>query len=400
MPRCGLILHAAEPHGSGTTPPALYELLFRPLLSRVLDNCRAAGFDEGFVWRGIGDEAVQPLIPDSWKTDASPFDYLKNSRNDCILLLYADMPFLTPEDITGLLDTLWDGTKPFLLKGGDAMPGAGLYPREMLLELLQAGKSPSDAASMKYSGTDPYAHDVEELALLRVKNRRTLSEATEILRWDVLEKHLEKGVNIPVSDGVVIGEDVVIGPDSTIHPGTILKGRTTIGDRCEIGPNSHLTDSTVGNGCTVISSYIDSSRVESRVKIGPMSNIRPGSRISDGVKIGDFVEIKNSTIGVGTSVSHLTYIGDSDVGSGCNFGCGVVTVNYDGTSKHRTVVGDNTFVGCNVNLVAPVKLGDRVYAAAGTTVTENVPDDALVIGRARQTVKEGWRKRKGLFEKK
>jgi bifunctional UDP-N-acetylglucosamine pyrophosphorylase/glucosamine-1-phosphate N-acetyltransferase len=131
-----------------------------------------------------------------------------------------------------------------------------------------------------------------------------------------------------------------------------------------------------------------------------MSNVRPGSHIHNGAKIGDFVEIKNSVIGEKTAVSHLTYVGDCDIGSGCNIGCGVVTSNYDGANKYRTVIGDDVFIGCNTNLVAPVKVGNRAYSAAGTTITENVPDDALVIGRARQVVKEGWSERTGKFRKK
>jgi bifunctional UDP-N-acetylglucosamine pyrophosphorylase/glucosamine-1-phosphate N-acetyltransferase len=182
-------------------------------------------------------------------------------------------------------------------------------------------------------------------------------------------------------------------------PGTIIKGKTVIGAGCEIGPNSYLENAVVGDGCRVISSYIDSSTLEDGVKIGPMSNIRPGCTIKNGVKIGDFVEVKNSVIGERTALAHLTYVGDSDVGAGCNFGCGVITSNYDGTNKFRTKIGDGAFIGCNVNLIPPVDVGDRAYIAAATTITGDVPADALAIGRVQQTVKEGWAERKGLYRK-
>ena len=224
--------------------------------------------------------------------------------------------------------------------------------------------------------------------------KQELLSYTPQKRLEILEKHRENGVIIPIDDGIIITGDVTIGAGSLILPGTILRGKTTVGKNCEIGPNSHLENAVIGDGCRVISSYIDSSGLEDNVKIGPMSNVRPNCHIARGVKIGDFVELKNSNIGENTSVAHLTYVGDSDVGARCNFGCGVVTVNYDGAKKYRTTVGDDVFIGCNTNLVAPVTLGSGAYSAAGTTVTEDVPEGALVIGRARQAVKTGWSKPK------
>ncbi len=222
-----------------------------------------------------------------------------------------------------------------------------------------------------------------------MKNTDKTFNMTAPERREIFARHRANGVNIPLEDGVIIGPDVEIGTGSLILPGTILRGGTVIGQDCEIGPNSYLTDAAVGDNCRVISSYIESSELEEGVKLGPMSNVRPNCVIRSGAKIGDFVELKNSVIGEDTAVAHLTYIGDSDVGKRCNFGCGVVTVNYDGAKKYRTTIGDGVFVGCNTNLVAPVKMGDGSYSAAGTTVTEDVPEGALVIGRARQSVKPG-----------
>lgn len=221
-----------------------------------------------------------------------------------------------------------------------------------------------------------------------------MAALTNEKRTQILERHRQNGVIIPIDDGILITDAVTIGAGTVILPNTILRGETAIGENCEIGPSSCLTNAKIGDGCQVLSSYIESSELEPNVKIGPMSNVRPNCIIKSGAKIGDFVELKNSTVGERTSVAHLTYIGDSDVGARCNFGCGVVTVNYDGSKKYRTTVGDGVFIGCNTNLVAPVSLGDGAYTAAGTTVTEDVPAHSLAIGRARQSVKVGWAKDK------
>ena len=191
-----------------------------------------------------------------------------------------------------------------------------------------------------------------------------------------------------------IGPRVTVGGGTIILPGTILRGETHIGRSCEIGPNAMLTDCTVGDRVKVNSSQLISSTVDSGTTVGPFAYVRPGCHVGAGVKVGDFVELKNSTIGDGTKISHLTYVGDSDVGAGVNFGCGTVTVNYDGEKKFRTVIGDRAFIGCNTNLVAPVHIGDGAYTAAGSTITEDVPDDSLAIARDRQVVKKNWAARR------
>ena len=211
---------------------------------------------------------------------------------------------------------------------------------------------------------------------------------------EIIEKHEANGVEFFTSHGVVIDPEVKIGKGTQILPGTILRGNTTIGENCVIGPNSMLTDCTVGNGVVFNASQASESVVEDDAKIGPFTQLRPNSHICKKVKIGDFVEVKNSTIGEGTSISHLTYVGDSDVGRHVNFGCGVVTVNYDGTNKNRTTIGDYAFIGCNTNLVAPVKVGDGAYTAAGSTITKDVPGGDLAIARARQEKQTGMGKRK------
>lgn len=217
---------------------------------------------------------------------------------------------------------------------------------------------------------------------------------------DTAIRHLERGVDILDVDSVYIEEDVEIGAGSFIGPSTVLKGKTRIGKNCYIGQNSRLEDAVIGDETHIECSVILESEVGSKANIGPFAYIRPGSRVGSNTKVGDFVEIKNSVFGDGSKVAHLTYIGDTDVGKNVNFGCGVVMVNYDGTHKHRSTVGDSSFIGCNSNLVSPVSIGDGAYIAAGSTVTEDVPADALCIGRSRQENKEGWAKRRGLYKRK
>lgn len=198
------------------------------------------------------------------------------------------------------------------------------------------------------------------------------------------------GVCILDPDSVYIDPTVTAGEGTVILPGAILRGKTVIGKDCEIGPHCMVRDCAVGDGAVVNASQCNESVIGCRAKIGPFAYIRPGCNVGADTKVGDFVEVKNSVIGDGTKISHLTYVGDSDIGRHVNLGCGTVTVNYDGAGKFRTVVEDNAFVGCNSNLIAPVKIGRGSYVAAGSTVTDDVPADSLAIARAPQTVKTQW----------
>lgn len=252
---------------------------------------------------------------------------------------------------------------------------------------------------IKKSGKKVGAYKTSFTEFMAVNSKLQLLEANDAMRKRILTKHMNDGVIIMDMNSTFIDADVQIGIDTVIYPGSIIEGRSVIGEDCSIGPNSRIVDSTVGNGVEVQSSVILNSSVNNCSKIGPFAYVRPDSEIGKNVKIGDFVEIKKSSIGDGTKVSHLTYIGDAQVGSGCNFGCGTVVVNYDGTSKFKTTVGNNAFVGCNTNLVAPVNVGDNAYIAAGSTITEDVPQKALAIARARQVNKEGWVDKKNIWKK-
>lgn len=219
-------------------------------------------------------------------------------------------------------------------------------------------------------------------------------------RIAILESHVAQGVEIPCFDGVMIDESVTIGAGTQILPGTILRGETAIGENCVIGPNSLIENSNVGAGAKLNSTQCYQSVVKGGVNIGPFVHIRPNSVVGENVHLGNFVEVKNSNIDTGTKVSHLTYVGDSDVGKRVNFGCGTVTVNYTGKAKFRTTIKDDAFIGCNTNLVAPVTVGEGAYTAAGSTITEDVPDVSLGIARARQVNKEGWVTRRDEAAKK
>jgi bifunctional UDP-N-acetylglucosamine pyrophosphorylase/glucosamine-1-phosphate N-acetyltransferase len=234
---------------------------------------------------------------------------------------------------------------------------------------------------------------------MAVNSKLQLFEANDAMRKRILEKHMNEGVIVMDMNSTFIDADVKIGIDTVVYPGTIIEGNSIIGDDCIIGPNSRIVESRIGNEVEIQSSVVLNSEINEKTKVGPFAYIRPDSQIGKNVKIGDFVEIKKSYIGDGTKVSHLTYIGDAQVGSGCNFGCGTVFVNYDGTNKYKTIVGNNAFVGCNTNLVAPVTVGDNSYIAAGSTITEDVPEKSLAIARVRQVNKEGWVEKKNIWKK-
>ncbi|MBY0124463.1 bifunctional UDP-N-acetylglucosamine diphosphorylase/glucosamine-1-phosphate N-acetyltransferase GlmU [Bacillus sp. S/N-304-OC-R1] len=231
---------------------------------------------------------------------------------------------------------------------------------------------------------------VEFEETLGVNDRVALSEAERLMRKRINEFHMRNGVTIIDPLNTYIGADVSIGMDTIIHPGTILSGTTSIGTDCVIGPQSEISNCDVGDHTVIRQSAAFDSQIGSHVQIGPFAHIRPKSEIHGHVKIGNFVEVKKSVFGEGSKASHLSYIGDAEVGRDVNIGCGTITVNYDGKNKFLTKIEDGVFVGCNSNLVAPVTIGKNAYVAAGSTITDDVPGEALSIARARQINKENY----------
>lgn len=208
---------------------------------------------------------------------------------------------------------------------------------------------------------------------------------------DTIKRLEENGVLFINPESCYVEESVKIGKGTVIEQNVMLQGETVIGENCVIGMGSKIVDTKIGDGCDFLSVVAIDSEVGNDVLAGPFSYIRPGSKIADNVKVGDFVEVKNAVIGEGTKIAHLTYVGDSDVGRNVNFGCGTVTVNYDGKKKYRCKIGDDCFIGCNTNIVAPVEIKAGAYTAAGSTITDEVPEKNLAIARARQVNKSTWK---------
>ncbi len=281
--------------------------------------------------------------------------------------------------------------------------GTYCFDNEWLFEALK--KVSNDNAQGEY-----YLPDVIEIAqeegrkvaayqtdnfeeTIGVNDRVALSQAEILMKKRINEQHMRNGVTLIDPTNTYIGTEVTIGSDVVIEPGCVLKGNTTIEDEAVIGPNSEVNDCHIGANTVLRHSVATSSYIGQRVQIGPFAHIRPDVSIGDDVKIGNFVEIKKSKIDNKSKVPHLSYIGDAEIGSGVNIGCGAITVNYDGKNKFKTTIEDDAFIGCNANLIAPVTIGKGALIAAGSTINQDVPGDALSIGRAKQVNKEQYAKK-------
>ncbi len=229
---------------------------------------------------------------------------------------------------------------------------------------------------------------------LPVFGPETIAELELMLRDRVVQRHIRAGVRVLDPSAVYIDPRASIGRGTVLLPGTMLRGAVRVGERCTIGPQAVVDESTVGDGVTINASQVDRSTLGEGSDVGPYAHIRPGCTVGPRCHVGAFVQLKNCVLGEGTKMSHLTYVGDADVGAGVNFGCGTITTNYDGFRKHRCTIGDGAFIGCNTNMVAPVTVGAGAYIAAGATITKDVPPDALAVARVRQENKEGWAERR------
>jgi len=246
---------------------------------------------------------------------------------------------------------------------------------------------------LKDEGKNVAAYQTQDFnESLGVNDRVALAEANRIMRARINHQHMVNGVTFVDPAATYIDAGVKIGAETVIEPGVYLKGETVIGENCVITAQSQIVDSIIGDNVVVKSSVVEESTVHSGADVGPYAHLRPKAEIMADAHIGNFVEVKNATVGEGTKVGHLTYVGDATLGKEINVGCGVVFVNYDGKNKHQTVIGDHSFIGSSANIIAPVNVAANSCIAAGSTITEDVPEHALAIARARQVIKEDYAK--------
>ena len=429
-------------------PKVLHKVCGKPLSKWVIDASKAAGADKVCAVVGHKAETVKEVLGDvcefalqaeqkgTGHAVMQAIDVIKNSKGE-VVILNGDTPLITAETInkaieyhknngnqatviTAILDDATgygrivrdnDGSVLKIVEQKDASE------EEKKINEVNSGMYVFDAQSLVYAldkitpnnaQGEYYLTDTLEILLSAgkkiggyaisdndeirgINDRVQLNEAEKIMQKRINEYHMRNGVTMSNPESVYIEDGVEIGNDTEICQNVTIKSGTKIGSDCVIGSGSMLDRAVIHDGVDVLSSVILESEVDEGTHVGPFAYIRPNCHVGKEVKVGDFVELKNSNIDDGTKISHLTYIGDSDVGKRVNFGCGTVTCNYDGKKKYRTTIGDDCFVGCNTNFVSPINVGDGVYIAAGSTITEDIPENSLSIARARQVNKEGWK---------
>ena len=429
-------------------PKVLHKVCGKPLSKWVIDASKAAGADKVCAVVGHKAETVKEVLGDvcefalqaeqkgTGHAVMQAIDVIKNSKGE-VVILNGDTPLITAETInkaieyhknngnqatviTAILDDATgygrivrdnDGSVLKIVEQKDASE------EEKKINEVNSGMYVFDAQSLVYAldkitpnnaQGEYYLTDTLEILLSAgkkiggyaisdndeirgINDRVQLNEAENIMQKRINEYHMRNGVTMRNPESVYIEDGVEIGNDTEICQNVTIKSGTKIGSDCVIGSGSMLDRAVIHDGVDVLSSVILESEVDEGTHVGPFAYIRPNCHVGKEVKVGDFVELKNSNIDDGTKISHLTYIGDSDVGKRVNFGCGTVTCNYDGKKKYRTTIGDDCFVGCNTNFVSPINVGDGVYIAAGSTITEDIPENSLSIARARQVNKEGWK---------
>lgn len=425
----------------------VFKVLGKEMVNRVIDEAVKAGVDKTCVVVGHKAEMVMEAVGDraEFVTQTRQLgtghaviqakDFIKNSEN--VMILAGDTPLITAETLksameahienkntctvlTSVIDNPFGYGRIIRDEAGDVLKiveqkdateeekavceiNSGMYCFDSKELLWALDKLTNNNAQGEYYLTDTLylmknaalkvgAYTVRDsVEISGVNDRVQLSEAEMVLRKRINKAFALGGVTVIDPNTTYIDDTVTIGQDSEIHPGAIIEKGSVIGKNVVIGPNCRIVNSCVGDGCDVYYSTMVDSTVGEGTHVGPYAYLRPDSIVGKGCKVGDFVELKNATLGDGTKVSHLTYIGDATVGKNVNFGCGTVIVNYDGKNKYRTNIGDNAFIGCNSNLVSPVTVNDNAYIAAGSTITDEVPEGALAIARSRQVVKADWK---------
>lgn len=448
MYKCAIILAAGEgKRMKSNTPKVLHKVCGKEMINHVIDNIRKSGVDEVSVVIGKGADKVRKgtesrnifysVQEEQLGTGHAVMcaeEFLKGKKGS-VAIFVGDGPLITEETVTKLTKyheeqkcsaTILTSIMSDPLKYGRIIRNSqgevekivefkdcneeevkvneinsGMYCFDIDILLNTLGKLNNNNNQGEYYLTDvieilknegkkvgAIAVDVEEITA--VNSKAELSVANDIMRSRINRNHMDNGVIIMDPRSTYIECDVIIGQDTVVYPGNIIEGTTVVGENCVLYSNNRITNSIIGDDVTVENSVVLNSKIGNNTTVGPFAYIRPETTIGDNARIGDFVEIKKSSIGDGTKVSHLTYIGDAEVGEKCNFGCGTVVVNYDGKAKYKTTIGNNVFIGCNTNLVSPVEVEDNTYIAAGSTITEKIPEGSLAIARARQINKENW----------
>ena len=428
-------------------PKVVHEVLYKPMINHVVDELKALGVDETIVVVGHGAQQVEAIVDDVtfvYQNEQLGTGHAVLQAKDKLadkegitLVLCGDAPLVRKETLQGIIDYHQQNHNQATVMSADCDTSTH-YGRIIkdngqvkgIVEFKDLLESQMDITEMN---TGEYCFDNHALfdALSKVTNqnaqneyyltdvigimneqglkvdafkiddfnevggindRVALAEATQILRDRINKEHLLNGVNIVDPANTYIGRDVVIGIDTTIEPGCIIKGKTVIGNNCHIGPYCEFTNMEIKDDVVIKFSVLSDSIIENGVDIGPYARLRTNCHIMEHAHLGNFVEMKKALFGAGSKASHLTYVGDAEVGKDVNFGCGTITSNYDGKNKSLTKIEDNVFIGCNTNLVAPVTVRKNAYIAAGSTITKEVEEDAMAIARARQENKKGYSK--------
>lgn len=386
LSQCALIYNQKEDFASQA------EILSRPLCGCLATTLRACGCQAIY----IAGEPCPACDGAEWiETDFSgtPSVFSTLSGFDTALVFFESLPALTRATVGKLLAA---GTA--LLADEHHEPLALCAP----LAVVQRLSGNRSTLVEELRGLGPLLTEVslaEEDGSV-VRNGLDLYHCQELLRRRINQAHMEAGVTLVDPATTHISPDALVEAGALIMPGCFIYGRSHVEAMAKVGPNAMIVDSVIGCGASVNASQVIESVVGAQTTVGPYAYIRPGCDVGEKVRVGDFVELKKAKIGNGTKIAHLSYLGDIEVGERCNIGGGVIVVNYDGKKKYKTTVGDDSFVGCNVNLISPVHLGDDTYVSAGSTITDDVPDEALAIARARQVNKEEWvrrRREKGLL---